>query len=304
MRFYHKLFQRAALSILFVAVIFLSGCHTSKKATGVPKKDKTEFKPVKTDNAYTQSLLDEAYKWLGTPYKYGGTTKKGADCSGFVQVVYKDALDIKLPRVSREMGDFCKKVDKGKMYPGDLVFFAIGKSKKVNHVGMYVGENKIIHASASKGVIISDLDTDYYKKHFHHSGMIEPYRKLVANNSKKQKGAKQNRPVRAGKQVAPMVEEWHMGKPKAPIRESKTKNKPTKPTGRIKVRVEPTDSISLGKLIENNDNNSILLPPPPEETPQPATQAPVAPVVPEAAPADSVGSVPAPRTPIEPILQE
>lgn len=120
--------------------------------------------------------MSEAYSWLGTPYKYGGVTKKGADCSGFVMTIYKNSLGIDLPRVSREQGDFCRKINKKDLFPGDLVFFSSGKGK-VNHVGLYVGDNKILHASSSQGVVVSDLSVNYFTKHFHHAGMVPAYRK-------------------------------------------------------------------------------------------------------------------------------
>lgn len=137
----------------------------------------------KADNEYTKALLGEAYKWLGTPYKYGGENKNGADCSGFVMKVYLDALDVKLPRVSREQGAFCKKIDKSDLFPGDLIFFNTGKSGKVTHVGIYLGEGKMIHASASKGVVVSDIDTKYWDKAYHHSGKVEAYHRLVSGKN-------------------------------------------------------------------------------------------------------------------------
>lgn len=128
----------------------------------------------------TLALIREAMSWIGTPYVYGGESKDGADCSGFVMMAYKNALGIKLPRTSADQGDFCENIDRKKLEAGDLVFFHGGKSNKVSHVGIYVGEGKFIHASSSKGVMISDLDMQYFADHYHHSGKVTQLRKMRA----------------------------------------------------------------------------------------------------------------------------
>lgn len=126
----------------------------------------------------TLALIREAMSWIGTPYVYGGETKDGADCSGFVMMTYKNALGIKLPRTSADQGEFCERIDKKKLEVGDLVFFHAGKSDRVNHVGIYVGEGKFIHASSSRGVMISDLEMKYFADRYHHSGKVTQLRKL------------------------------------------------------------------------------------------------------------------------------
>lgn len=152
------------------------------------KKDKKKNKKNKKDkkrndntqpfrlpgdlDANTLALLEEAMSWLGTPYVWGGETKKGADCSGFVMMTYKNALGIKLPRTSYDQGKFCEDVDKKKLEAGDLVFFATSDTDRVSHVGIYVGDGKFIHASSSRGVMISDLGLKYFVDHYHHSGKV------------------------------------------------------------------------------------------------------------------------------------
>lgn len=126
----------------------------------------------------TLALIREALSWIGTPYVYGGETKDGADCSGFVMMTYKNALGIKLPRTSADQGEFCENIDKKKLEVGDLVFFHGGKGDKVNHVGIYVGDGKFIHASSSKGVMISDLDMKYFADRYHHSGKVKQLHKM------------------------------------------------------------------------------------------------------------------------------
>lgn len=105
---------------------------------------------------------------LGTPYKTGGTDPaKGVDCSGFVHYVYKQSADINLPHSAKAMSQDGTKVAKDDLQPGDLVFFHTLK-KRFSHVGIYVGDNRFVHASsrAEKEVIVSSLDNSYWAKHY------------------------------------------------------------------------------------------------------------------------------------------
>lgn len=181
--------------LIFIITTLITSCHSQKRAT--TGKD-VPAKPVtlngKADNMYTRQLMTEAYSWLGTPYKYGGTSKKGADCSGLVMTIYKNSLGIDLPRVSRDQGNYCRKIGKSDLFPGDLVFFSSGKGKgKVNHVGIYVGDNKILHASSSRGVIVSDLSVNYYANHYHHAGMVPDYRKKAFASASSGKSAEKKK---------------------------------------------------------------------------------------------------------------
>lgn len=119
-------------------------------------------------------LLKEAEKWLGTPYKYGGTSRsEGVDCSGLVMSLYSDALSIKLPRNSAAQAEFCNAIERDKLEVGDLVFFAPRHTGRVNHVGMYIGDGDMIHASGSRGVMISSLCDDYFVRNFYGCGRVE-----------------------------------------------------------------------------------------------------------------------------------
>ena len=110
-------------------------------------------------------LIAEAKKLIGTPYRYGGTTPKGFDCSGFVYYTHKKIGKI-LPRTSKQMYQKGKTVHKANLRPGDLVFFNTSKSKKgVSHVAIYIGSNQIIHA-VSKGVKIDSLNNSYWKSRY------------------------------------------------------------------------------------------------------------------------------------------
>jgi cell wall-associated NlpC family hydrolase len=106
----------------------------------------------------------------GTKYKFGGTTKKGMDCSGVVYVAYKKE-NIQLPRVSKDMAKKGKKISLKEARKGDLLFFRTHKSsRKINHVGLIISvknkQIKFIHSTSSKGVIISSLSQKYWKNAF------------------------------------------------------------------------------------------------------------------------------------------
>lgn len=111
-------------------------------------------------------------KWLGTPHKMGGTTKSGIDCSGFVCNVYTEIYDEKLPRVSRDMAEQIKPKKKDKLKEGDLVFFAFGGGK-IDHVGIYLHNNKFVHVSTKRGVLISSLEDAWYSKYLVKSGSLK-----------------------------------------------------------------------------------------------------------------------------------
>ncbi|GAB3421833.1 C40 family peptidase [Niabella aquatica] len=104
-------------------------------------------------------LLETIDEWYGTRYRYGGTTKSGIDCSAFVRAVYKVAFGIDLPRTAREQFRAAA-MAVSNLQIGDLLFF--NTSGGISHVGMYLGNNKFVHASTSRGVIVSDLDENYY----------------------------------------------------------------------------------------------------------------------------------------------
>lgn len=110
-------------------------------------------------------LLEVINAYIGTRYKYGGTDGNGVDCSGFVCLVFKKVNHAKLPHSSRKMKRIGKRVTLQTARTGDLVFFR-GSLGYVNHVGIYIGDNKFAHASSGQGVIYSCFDEPYYKKHF------------------------------------------------------------------------------------------------------------------------------------------
>lgn len=110
-------------------------------------------------------FLLELVSYLGVRYRYGGNTKKGVDCSGYVCKVFEKTSDKKLPRSTREQFQFGEKIDKGELRFGDLVFFnTTGRSP--SHVGIYIEDDIFAHASVVEGVTLSSLESTYYKKRY------------------------------------------------------------------------------------------------------------------------------------------
>jgi len=110
-------------------------------------------------------------KWLGTPHRMGGCSKNGVDCSCFVRLVYQEAYNIVLSRSSAEMYLDAAKIKKSELREADLIFLK-GPHKKISHVGIYLKDNRFAHVTTAKGVIISSLGEDCYKKSFFAAGRI------------------------------------------------------------------------------------------------------------------------------------
>lgn len=119
----------------------------------------------------TTDLLKSVDEWYGTRYRMGGTNKSGIDCSAFVQAVYLAAFGMAVPRTAFEQYRVAYHISATEMKEGDLVFF--NTTGGVSHVGIYLRNNKFIHASVSRGVAVSDLFDPYYLKRFLGVGRIE-----------------------------------------------------------------------------------------------------------------------------------
>lgn len=111
-------------------------------------------------------LDDQLSLWRGTPYSYGGMSRGGVDCSGFVYLTFRDRFDLQLPRTTSAQTDIGTRIDKSDLLPGDLVFFKTGSGENGLHVGIYDTDNQFIHASTSRGVIRSSLENVYWRKVF------------------------------------------------------------------------------------------------------------------------------------------
>lgn len=137
-----------------------------------------QFKYAILENATVEELnnpklLSFMDYWYGTPYRYGGTTRDGIDCSAFSFLLLSSVYGVaSLPRTSKEQYETSRRIRRDELQEGDLVFFhTLGKRRLVTHVGVYLRNNKFIHASVS-GVMISDITDGYYNKHFVGAGRV------------------------------------------------------------------------------------------------------------------------------------
>lgn len=175
------------LSVILIASTIMVSCGSSKSASAAKSKSsKTVAKSEnlrKLDSKFDgkvsgsiKDILKDAEKYIGTPYKFGGNTSSGFDCSGFTVKVFEEN-DLKLPRRSSDQAETGKNIDIKEVKPGDLLFFATAGGSRVSHVGIVHdigsdGEVKFIHASTSKGVIISSLNEKYWNKAYLHAQRV------------------------------------------------------------------------------------------------------------------------------------
>jgi len=138
--------------------------------------------PSPDDVRIETRLLQEFERWQGTPHRLGGSTFDGVDCSGFVRKVYRHAFAVNLPRTTRRQVRHGKPVHGGDLKPGDLVFFRPPGYPR--HVGIYLSRNRFMHASKSRGVIVSEIGPDYWAKYFWTARRILPESKRVPERSK------------------------------------------------------------------------------------------------------------------------
>jgi len=123
---------------------------------------------TEVENISNTQLYNFIDNWWGTPYRIGGMTQRGVDCSAFTQNLDAAIFNIALPRTAKEQYDACQKISIQDAREGDLVFF--NTKGGVSHVGIYLQNNKFVHASSSGGVMISDLNEPYWKKRFLKAG--------------------------------------------------------------------------------------------------------------------------------------
>ena len=170
--------------ILFVTALFLSVLAAQAQTTNAPaasavKQDDQEslandylsqVMGVALSATSNMKLFHFVYDWIGTPYHFGGSSKKGIDCSAFTKELYSEVFNLDIRRSSRDIFSTVSPVAKDELKEGDLVFFKI-HSRRISHVGIYLGNNRFAHAS-SKGVAISSLDDEYYSRYFYRGGRL------------------------------------------------------------------------------------------------------------------------------------
>lgn len=166
MRIWHKILH---CSILIAGTFFFFQCASSPQRTGYNRNTASYQKPTFHKNTQSKAGekfvpkndLEEIIKpWLGTPYLYGGTSRKGIDCSGFVLQVFRKYKGIELPHSTREAWKIGKRISKSNLQKGDVLFF--GNFFHVSHNAIYLGDGKFAHSSSSKGVSIANLSNTYW----------------------------------------------------------------------------------------------------------------------------------------------
>ena len=146
--------------LLAVTIAILTACSGSQYSA-------IKYKGQLNDPIMVIALLSEQqYEWAGTPYRIGGQSRNGIDCSGFVQKTFMDRFDIPLPRMTKDQAKYGHFIEKEDIQTGDLVFFKTGRGPNGYHVGIYVKEDKFLHASTKGGVIYSSMNSPYWKKAF------------------------------------------------------------------------------------------------------------------------------------------
>lgn len=161
-------------SIRLIAFFILAFSFTTPKVyarrrpkTKVTEKIELEESVLEEKKDYIKNAkISEFYSsWRGTRYRYGGTTKRGIDCSALMQHLYRDKFEIELPRTTLTQVQIGEKIGASKenWKVGDLIFFKMNSRTK--HVGVYIGDNKFVHAGRSTGVTISEYDS-YWAKRF------------------------------------------------------------------------------------------------------------------------------------------
>lgn len=129
-----------------------------------------EFENLVRNVDVKSRIMDQYADWKGVRYRLGGSTKKGIDCSGFVQRTFREQFGLELPRSTYEQQEMGKSVSRSNLRTGDLVLFRAGSTGR--HVGIYIGNNQFVHASTSSGVIISSMNEPYWKKRYNEARRV------------------------------------------------------------------------------------------------------------------------------------
>jgi cell wall-associated NlpC family hydrolase len=155
--------------IIIVAILVLSSCASAplprQPAVKTPDPIETITGPL------TTQLYDYYFAWQDTPYRTGGLSKKGVDCSGLVHLLYRHIAGIDLPRTSKAQSKIGRTISPDQLRPGDLVFFKTGWFS--HHVGVHIEGGRFLHSSTKKGVIISSLQEYYWKNSFYLAKRID-----------------------------------------------------------------------------------------------------------------------------------
>jgi cell wall-associated NlpC family hydrolase len=148
-------------TVLVICGLFLSlGC-APKVIIQSPESVPPAVTAPSSKSRVSELLLEQFQIWKGVPHRVGGTDRRGVDCSGLMQIVFRDAFGLNLPRTSREQGQLGRKVEARDMRPGDLVYF---EDKGGDHIGVIVEKGVFLHASSTIGVTLSKMDVYWWSQ--------------------------------------------------------------------------------------------------------------------------------------------
>ena len=183
------------LFVLTMLLVFFSSCSSLRRSSGKERvvveknenidaiglgKEKKQLLQKKyaallnlphgeIKNVILFKLIDE---WYGIPYKYGGKTKEGIDCSNFITLILKNVYNKNITANSTTLHQMCDSINTSDLKEGDLVFFKI-EQEKISHLGFYLANGRFVHATSKKGIMINSLEETYYKKHFFSAGRLK-----------------------------------------------------------------------------------------------------------------------------------
>ena len=152
------------LIVLSVSLLGCAGSPASRQYSVDPAYNHFPQRTHFSKKTVRRFLSQQLQSWKGTPYRVGGLSRRGIDCSGFVYVTYWNKLGMELPRTTELQGDVGHRISQKRLTYGDLVFFKTGIFTR--HVGIYIGNRQFIHASTSKGVMKSSLDSYYWSRRY------------------------------------------------------------------------------------------------------------------------------------------
>ena len=156
--------------------------NTSDDQESLAKDYLSQIMGVALSATSNMKLFHFVYDWIGTPYRFGGSSKHGIDCSAFTKELYSQVFNMDIERNSRDIFSMVSPVKRDDLKEGDLVFFKI-HSRRISHVGIYLGNNKFAHAS-SRGVAINSLDDSYYSRYFYRGGrMLDSFKAELEKES-------------------------------------------------------------------------------------------------------------------------
>lgn len=151
---WHNFIKLAGMLLLLSVV----GCSSN------PNPNFVNYLDNHSNPAMVKKIKEQYQVWYNAPYRYGGNSLKGVDCSGLVMNFYDKKLRIAIPRVTAEQAKIGR--DVSQLVAGDLVFFKTGQGKTGLHVGIYYQKGLFLHVSSAKGVILSSMEEQYWKKHY------------------------------------------------------------------------------------------------------------------------------------------